>query len=148
MEELPLTYFLINGRLSTFKKKEDDITFVSIKFLCLYCNLQWNRVWSLCFITHTLNFAVCFQAFNNVTVFCRVIVLESSYLFLTEGMYTSGYITVNVTKRLKNWKKLCILIQIKSELLELFYLAFHIPRLSVDSMRSVFLFHILNDRNN
>jgi hypothetical protein len=35
----------------------------------------------------------------------RVIVLESSYLFLTEGMYTSGYITVNVTKRLKNWKK-------------------------------------------
>jgi hypothetical protein len=32
----------------------------------------------------------------------RVIVLESSYLFLTEGMYTSGYITVNVTKRLEN----------------------------------------------
>ena len=53
-----------------------------------------------------------------------VIVLESSYLFLTEGMYISGYITVNVTKRLKN----C--------------------RISVDSMRSVFLFHILNDRNN
>jgi hypothetical protein len=32
----------------------------------------------------------------------RVIVLASSHLFLTEGMYTSGYITVNVTKRLKN----------------------------------------------
>ena len=32
----------------------------------------------------------------------RVIVLESSYRFLTEDMYTSGYITVNVTKRLKN----------------------------------------------
>jgi hypothetical protein len=58
----------------------------------------------------------------------RVIVLESSYLFLTEGMYTSGYITVNVTKRLKNWKKLCILIQTKSDLLELFYLAFYIAR--------------------
>jgi hypothetical protein len=26
-------------------------------------------------------------------VITRVIVLESSYLFLTEGMYTSGYIT-------------------------------------------------------
>jgi hypothetical protein len=58
----------------------------------------------------------------------RVIVLESSFLFLTEGMYTSGYITVNVTKRLKNWKNLCILIQIKSDLLELFYLAFYIAR--------------------
>ena len=52
----------------------------------------------------------------------RVIVLASSYLFLTEGMYTSGYITVNVTKCLKNWKN-CILIQIKSDLLELFYIA-------------------------
>ena len=41
---------------------------------------------------------------------------------------TSGYITVNVTKRLKNWKKLCILIQTKSDLLELFYLAFYITR--------------------
>jgi hypothetical protein len=30
---------------------------------------------------------------------------------------------INVTKRLKNWKKLCILIQIKSDLLELFYIA-------------------------
>jgi hypothetical protein len=38
-----------------------------------------------------------------------------------------GYITVNVTKRLKNWKN-CILIQIKSDLLELFYLAFYIAR--------------------
>ena len=58
----------------------------------------------------------------------RVIVLESSYLFLTEGMYTSGYITVNVIKCLKKLTKLCILIQIKSDLLELFYLAFYIAR--------------------
>ena len=57
----------------------------------------------------------------------RVIVLASSYLFLTEGMYTSSYISVNVTKRLKNWKNY-ILIQIKSDLLELFYLAFYIAR--------------------
>jgi hypothetical protein len=41
----------------------------------------------------------------------RVIVLESSYLFLTEGMYTSGYITVNVTKRLKNWKNYVFLFK-------------------------------------
>ena len=58
----------------------------------------------------------------------RVIVLESSYLFLTEGMYTYGYITVNVIKCLKKLTKLCILIQIKSDLLELFYLAFYIAR--------------------
>ena len=111
------------------EKKEDDINFVSIKFLCLYCNLQWNRVWSLFFITHTLSFAVCFQAFNKVTVFCRVIVLESSYLFLTEGMYTSGYTTLERHKKFKRkWKKLCILIQIKSDLMELFYLAFYIGK--------------------
>ena len=55
----------------------------------------------------------------------RVIVLASSYLFLTQ--YTSGYIAVNVTKRLKNWKN-CILIQIKYDLLELFYLTFYIAR--------------------
>jgi hypothetical protein len=30
---------------------------------------------------------------NSRFAITRVIVLESSYLFLTEGMYTSGYIT-------------------------------------------------------
>ena len=67
-----------------------------------------------------------FELYSRFAI-TRVIVLESSYLFLTEGMYTSGYITVNVTKRLKNWKN-CILIQIKSDLLELFYLAFYNAR--------------------
>ena len=75
----------------------------------------------------------------------RVIVLESSYLFLTEGMYTSGYITQERHKKfLKKLKKLCILIQIKSDLLELFYLAFYIGRFYEIRI----LFHILNDRNN
>ena len=55
----------------------------------------------------------------------RLIVLASSYLFLTQ--YTSGYIAVNVTTCLKNWKN-CILIQIKYDLLELFYFAFYIAR--------------------
>jgi len=41
------------------------------------------------------------QHYSRFTI-TTVIVLESSYLFLTEGMFTSGYITVNVTKRLKN----------------------------------------------
>ena len=42
-------------------------------------------------------------------------------------MYTSGYIR-NVTKSFKKFVKLCILIQIKSDLLELFYLTFYIGR--------------------
>jgi hypothetical protein len=42
----------------------------------------------------------------------RVIVLESSYLFLTEGMFTSGYITKERHKKfLKNWKNYVFLFK-------------------------------------
>jgi high-affinity Fe2+/Pb2+ permease len=55
-----------------------------------------------------------------------VIVLASSYLFLT------GYVHFRLHNRkrhktFKKLKKLCILIQIKSDLLELFYLLFISP---------------------
>ena len=78
----------------------------------------------------------------------RVIVLESSYLFLTEGMYISGYITVNVTKRLKNLKKTMYSYSNKIRFNGIILFSFLYRLISVDSMRSVFLFHILNDRDN
>ena len=40
-------------------------------------------------LAQTFNSSFCYSRF----AITRVIVLESSYLFLTEGMYTSGYIT-------------------------------------------------------
>ena len=87
--------------------------------------LSWSNVYTSYFPTGpNVQFQMIYPPLIPFAI-TRVIVLVSSYLFLTQ--YTSGYITVNVTKRLKNWKN-CILIQIKSDLLELFYLAFYIAR--------------------
>ena len=94
-----------------------------------------------------LEFNSILQEYSRFAI-TRVIVHESSYLFLTEGMYTSGYIIVNVTKRLKNLNKTMYSYSNKIRFNGIILFSFLYRPLSVDSMRSVFLFHILNDRDN
>jgi hypothetical protein len=76
----------------------------------------------------------------------RVIVLESSYLFLTEVHFR-----LHNCKRHKTFKKLKKTMHSysnKIRFIGIILFSFLYRPISVDSMRSVFLFHILNDRNN
>ena len=76
----------------------------------------------------------------------RVIVLASSYLFLT------GYVHFRLhnCKRHKTFKKLKKMYSYSNKIrfIGIILFSFLYRPISVDSMRAVFLFHILNDRNN
>ena len=53
-------------------------------------HLPFKQMFS--FLYHCQNFYRSWVSYSRFAI-TRVIVLESSYLFLTDGMYTSGYIT-------------------------------------------------------